>query len=531
MTLLQMFCRSRFGCLLALLLIFSGAARPQTAVQHKPITVAEHETSAGRALETARNSPQELNAFLAGMPKGADLHNHLSGAVYAESWIRAAAEDHLCVNPDKLAFAPQPPDKNDGTPKQECSTGDVPAASAYRDQHLYDALVDSFSMRGFVPSPGVAGHDHFFGTFDRFRGVSSVHLGEWLDEIASRAAAQNEQYLELMHTPDYTQAAASAKAVGWHEDFAQLRTELLTHGFAEDMKNVKESLDKAEGLQRQREHCGQTDQAAACLVQIRYLCQILRGFPKEQVFAQSLLCFEIASTDPRFVGINMVMPEDGHVSMTDYALHMRMIGFLHDHYANVHISLHAGELAPGLVPYEGLCCHIRLAIEQAHAERIGHGVDIMYEENPYDLLKEMAAKHVMTEISLTSNDLILGIRGSDHPLPIYRKFHVPVALSTDDEGVSRIDLTHEFARAVADYGLHYADLKQLVRAGMEHSFLPGVSLWSAQDEFTRVNSACSQDSLGSDVPSTQCAAYLKTSQKAHQQWELERRFRIFESKF
>src|SRR5256884_4954758 len=31
------------------------------------------------------------------------------------------------------------------------------------------------------------------------------------------------------------------------------------------------------------------------------------------------------------------------------------------------------------VPYEGLCCHIRLAVEQAQAERIGHGVDILYE--------------------------------------------------------------------------------------------------------------------------------------------------------
>jgi adenosine deaminase len=127
--------------------------------------------------------------------------------------------------------------------------------------------------------------------------------------------------------------------------------------------------------------------------------------------------------------------------------------------------------------------------------------------------------------------VILGIRGSNHPLPIYRKFHVPVALATDDEGVSRIDMTHEFARAVADYGLHYADLKQLVRTGIEHSFLPGASLWSAQDEFTRVNSACSQDSLGSDVPSAPCATFLKTSEKAQQQWELERRFRIFESKF
>src|SRR6202012_2950517 len=132
-------------------------------------------------------------------------------------------------------------------------------------------------------------------------------------------------------------------------------------------------------------------------------------------------------------------------------------------YPGVHISLHADELAPGMVPPDGLTFHIRLAVEQGEAERIGHGVDIMYEENPYELLKEMAAKHVMVEINLTSNDVILGVRGKDHPLPIYLKYGVPVALSTDDEGVSRIDMTHEYVRAVETYQLNYRDLKRMVR--------------------------------------------------------------------
>ena len=531
MPLVYTFCRARFGCVLALLLVLAGAAQSQTAVHHRPAIFPEPDQRAAHAFEAARTNPLKLNAFLLGMPKGADLHNHLSGAVYAESRIREAAEDHLCINLDRLAFSAPAEEKRDGVAQTVCGEGAVPVAAAFKDEHLYDAIVDSFSMRGFVPSPGVTGHDHFFRAFDNFHGVSSVHLGEWLDEVALRAAAQNEQYLELMQTPEFPRTAALAKEIGWREDFTHMRTELLAHGFGEDMARAKASLDQAESLQRQRERCGQADQTPACHVQIRHLCQILRGFPKEQVFAQSLLCFEIASADPRYVGINMVMPEDGYVSMTDYALHMRMIGFLHDHYPRVHISLHAGELAPGLVPYEGLCCHIRLAIEQGHAERIGHGVDVMYEEKPYDLLKEMAAKHVMAEINLTSNDAILGVRGNEHPFSLYREFHVPVALSTDDEGVSRINLTHEYARAVATYDLHYADLKTLVRTGLEHGFLAGASLWAAEDEFDRVQPACSLDSLGSDVPTAPCASFLKTSEKAQQQWELERRFRAFESKF
>src|SRR4029077_8554530 len=142
----------------------------------------------------------------------------------------------------------------------------------------------------------------------------------------------------------------------------------------------------------------------------------------------------------------------------------------------IHISLHAGELAPGLVPYEGLRDHIALAVRTAHAERIGHGVDIMYEDNPHELLHEMARNHVMVEISLTSNDVILGVSGKDHPFSIYRMFKVPMSLATDDEGVSRINLTNESFRAVQTYALKYPDLKQLVRTSIEHSFLPGASL-------------------------------------------------------
>ena len=97
----------------------------------------------------------------------------------------------------------------------------------------------------------------------------------------------------------------------------------------------------------------------------------------------------------------------------------------------------------------------------------------MYEANAEGLLREMAEGHVMVEINLSSNEGILGIAGAEHPFPIYRAAHVPVALSTDDEGVSRIDITHEYVRAALDYHLSYADLKQLARTGMEHDFLPG----------------------------------------------------------
>src|ERR1700739_4581067 len=56
------------------------------------------EQLAEKNLAAAHKNPLQLRHFLLGMPKGADLHYHLSGGIYAESFLRAAAEDHLCVN-------------------------------------------------------------------------------------------------------------------------------------------------------------------------------------------------------------------------------------------------------------------------------------------------------------------------------------------------------------------------------------------------------------------------------------------------
>lgn len=534
---LKIFQTARNLCALLLLLTLPTLARAQARGKHtrRATNPAAQPTSneqrAARALEAARSNPLELHEFLRRMPKGTDLHNHLAGAVYAESWIRAGAEDNLCVDLATLSFFKTEAMTRSIPPQPVCGEGHAPAAKAFEDQHLYDSLVDAFSMRAFVPSAGTSGHDHFFDAFAKFLAVSPRHTGEWLDEVSTRAAAQNEQYLELMDTPEFSHTAAIAKEIGWNDDLAALRQTLLEKGLRDDIAVAREHWDYAQALRDRRQHCGKSDAAAACRVEIRLIYQILRGFPKEQVFAQTLLGFEVAAADPRVVGINMVMPEDAYILMKDYAEQMRMVGFLHGLYPQVHITMHAGEIAPGLVTPEGLCCHIRLAVEQAHAERIGHGADVMYEDNPYGLLKVMAEKRVMVEINLTSNDLILGISGQHHPLPLYRKFGVPVALSTDDEGVSRMDLTHEYVRAVESYGLRYEDLKQMVRTGLQHSFLPGESLWSDPDAFHKLVGACSGETFESENVSAPCQEFLQKSEKAQQQAELERRFKSFEATF
>jgi adenosine deaminase len=504
----------------------------ETAAQHGP------EAHAAIAFqEAAKSGPAALRAFLADFPKGADLHVHLSGAVYAETFIRDAGEDGLCVNPVALSFV-QPPCTGNLVPATQLS-GNMTAAN----QSLYDRLIDSFSLRSFVPSAGWSGHDQFFATFGRFGGLSGTHTGEWVDEVASRAAAQNQQYLELMETPPFTHAAAIAHQIGWSPDlaradpnaFARFRQELLDKGLRGEVNADLDDVHQAEATRKQTEHCGTAQAAPACAVEVRYIYQVLRGYAPEQVYAQALLGFETVQAsmqahDDLWVGINFVMPEDGFISMRDYTLQMKMVGYLHSVYPQVPISLHAGELTLGLVPPEGLRFHVRQAVELAQAQRIGHGVDVMFEDNASGLLKELAEKHVMVEINLSSNEGILGVKGAQHPFPIYRAAHVPVALSTDDEGVSRIDLTNEYVRAALDYHLSYADLKQLARTGMEHDFLPGASLWAKPDDFSLPVDPCRRQPLG-ERPSAACKAFLEGSEKASAQWELEKRFNAFEANF
>ena len=266
--------------------------------------------------------------------------------------------------------------------------------------------------------------------------------------------------------------------VEWNPDFAKMRDALLAAGMKDVAAETSKRLAADDARAKEILKCGTPDAAPGCDVTVRYLYQVLRGLPHEIVFAQILLGFELASSDPRFVGLNLVMPEDWYVPIHDFNEHMAMLDYLHGVYPKVHITLHAGELAMGLVPPEDLAFHIRASVERGHAERIGHGVSVMNEKDPIGLLHEMAERNVLVEIALTSNDMILGVSGDDHPLPIYMKYGVPVALATDDEGVSRSDMTHEYLRAVESYHLSYADLKRMARQSLEHSFLPGQSLWT-----------------------------------------------------
>jgi hypothetical protein len=475
------------------------------------------EAATVRAFEAIRGDSARLYAFVRAMPKGGDLHSHLSGAIYAESYLSWAEDDGLCVVVETLTLVAPPCDAD---------AGRVTVAAARRDGPLREALVDAFSTRNHKPATE-NGHERFFSTFDRFGLVANHHTGDMLAEVAARAARGNVRYLELMHTPGGLSVGLVGASVGWDDDLGRMREKVLQAGLLDTLAAISGTLAADEAKRDLALACATARPDPGCSVTQRYLYQVLRAFPREMVFAQILAGFELARRDPRFVGLNLVQPEDDRVAMEDYALHMRIIGFLGALYPGVSVSLHAGELAPGLVPPEGLRFHIRDAVGVAGARRIGHGVDVMYEEDADALLRVMAQRRVMVEINLTSNDVILGVKGARHPLRTYLQYGVPVALSTDDEGVSRSEMALEYRKAVEEQGIDYVTLKAMARNSLEYAFVEGASLWSDYDALTPVD-ACAPGAGGWAGPP--CRTFLAGSEKARLQASLESDLAVFEER-
>jgi adenosine deaminase len=494
-----------------------GVAPPPSAPAEIP---AEQRTSA--YFETIRDAPLALAAFLHTMPKGGDLHNHPIGAAYAERFITYAAEDGLCVVRATMTLvAPTPP--------CDAAAGRPAASSALADQQFYDALVDAWSMRNWDAARD-SGHDQFFGTFGRFGEVWNGRVGDVLADVIAQAAAENVMYLELMFGVDGNRASPLGQQVGWDNDLGRLHARLLAAGMDGIVAEARRDLDAAEARVRERLRCGTPDADRGCEVTVRYLQTATRILPPERVFAQFVAGYELVRADPRVVGVNLLAPEDAYVARRDYRLHMAMLDYLHGVAPHVPIALHAGELAPGLVPPDDLRFHVRAAVEQGHARRIGHGVAVMYEDDPFGLLAEMAQRNVLVEILLVSNAQILLVAGPHHPFPYYWAAGVPLALATDDAGVSRSTMAAQYQHAVEGYGLSYPDLKRLARQSVEHAFLPGASLWERIVEAAPV-AACAGEPLGGPWPTAACSAFLEGSERAREQWRLEGAFAAFESRY
>jgi len=469
-------------------------------------------------LEKVRNDPARLEPFVRAIPKGGDLHTHLAGVPAGESYLKWAASDDKCIDITSWVVKKAP-----------CTGNTIPASAVLADRGLTKGAVKAFTMLDFPLLPPRFGHDHFFATFDLFGEASKGHSHDMLAEAAIRAAADNTDYLELLHTLLPESLGKIAGSQTWTGDIEAWYTATIDSIRAIVPSQMAE-IDNIITRQRAVLACQGPAPPEACGVNIRFIQQAIRVMPNPLVFATLILGAEMAGQDPHIVGVDLVAPEDDHTALANYDTHMKMLAFLKSKYPAFNINLHAGELTAAFVGHSDLSFHVTQAVKTARANRIGHGVAIKNEPGWQDLLTQMARERIGVAMLFTSNAQILGVIGEDHPFRTYVAAGVPVMISTDDQGVSRGSHTGEFVRAISTYGLTWQEIVTLVRTSLDISFLGGQGLWKTPGTYTTPVKACMSDTLGSTSPSMPCATFLKSNDKAAEQWRLEGRLTAFENR-
>jgi hypothetical protein len=408
------------------------------------------------------------------MPKGGDLHNHLTGSVYAETYFAIAVNEGMYLDPETFRLYRQ---DDSGIPARAIQLG--PGMDGLHGIRIQ--CIDHWSVRNYgYFTQTLAPDEFFFGTFGIFSGANqSTENGiTLLKELRRRAAHENVSYLEIMLTSPGISGSVSGDAAlnerlkagiraGDEAAFQSLLAEIWSAWDAN--ADIQRDLDEFVRLVNDFHSAAST---VAPEVLSRYQTYCVRNNDPLHVFAQIYIGFKACEQEPLLVGVNIVSAENGEVSLRDYWGHMEMFRYGKTRLPSVKTAMHAGELRLGLTPPEDLNFHVTDAVFQAGADRIGHGVDIAFETDARRTLGYMADQKIAIEINLTSNEFILGVKDGEHPLMIYYEHGVPVVLSTDDAGILRSDLSDQYVLAAERYGeLGYPDFRQFAYNSIIYSFL------------------------------------------------------------
>ena len=234
--------------------------------------------------------------------------------------------------------------------------------------------------------------------------------------------------------------------------YAELTTTAFTHFRGHDGRPGMSWREYREGLDEGRR------QAAAAGVEIGWIVDIPRDLelPEQTVTIDFV---ESAHTPEGLVAIGLGGYEVGFPA-APYAPHFaraRAIG--------LHSVPHAGET-------EG-AASVRQAVEDLHAERIGHGVRAI--EDPA-LIELIADRGIVLEVCPTSNVLLRVVDSIDeHPLPALRAAGVRVCLNTDDPGWFATDLVTELTLASEHLGVTRADHVAMQLDAVDAAFMGDAS--------------------------------------------------------
>ncbi|WP_163401164.1 adenosine deaminase [Flavobacterium fluviatile] len=430
---------------------------------------------AANYLEKIRNNEAALTAFFQQMPKGGDLHHHFSGSIYAEPLLNRAIAEDFYLNLETMEVSKTKPTKgNSETFSSLKNQGKLPF---YKQQ-----VMQTWSAKDFN-GVSVPSDDLFFDSFQKFSPAIEGHFAEGLTELKNRALSENVSYIETQ--------LATIPCDMKVDDLNDFNLKLRKAASQKDEKAVLKLLDDLYKIIHQRDAKKYAEDFNTNFIAklhkdlkidderftMRYQNFVLRFMEPVDLFKNLVIDFISANESKLVAGVNIVSPEDGETSMKDYWLHMVMFKYCHSRFPDVKYTLHAGELTLGLVQPEDLTWHINSAIYIAGANRIGHGVDIAFEANSYDLLRYMSTNNIPIEINLASNEFILKVKEGRHPFTLYKEFNVPIVISTDDAGILRTNMTEQFVLLAKRYpDVSYQTIKQYVYNSIKYSFIQDVSV-------------------------------------------------------
>jgi adenosine deaminase len=130
--------------------------------------------------------------------------------------------------------------------------------------------------------------------------------------------------------------------------------------------------------------------------------------------------------------------------------------------SGLHVTIHAGEWGPAT--------NVKEAIEELGAERVGHGVRVLDDQEIVALARDRGTAF---EVCLTSNYQSGVVNSLDtHPLMRMLDAGLNVTINTDDPSISRITLSHEYYTACEDLRMPQNILRQRIVAAARACFLP-----------------------------------------------------------
>ena len=378
------------------------------------------------------------------MPKGGDLHNHLSGAGFAEWWYELALAQrergyeyytkvriNNCREYGGDAFKTAPYFLHfRNISALEYAQLDACEQGEYKPLEDLDDREKAGWMNSIRLDKPWEGRAEFFET--HWQRLNALGRNPWLQ---AEIMVKNLQ-------------AYAAEGVAYVE---------YQIGAGPYEGPDGERIDGPQAFDILRETLARKD-VRELGVTVRFQLAILRFSPNAENYLRRV--YELVHDNPDLlVAVNMVGREDndkGHP-----ARFLSTLRELRREYSGVRLSIHAGEV-------DEPNAHVRDTLLLG-ADRIGHGLNLITDD---DTMLLMRHGPYLVEINLISNLLLEYVNDySEHPFPEYLRTGIPVALSTDDRGMWESTMTDEFFVAATEFNLSWQEIKTLGRNSLEHAFV------------------------------------------------------------